>query len=104
LSLQCLQVLAWHQQRLTQTGNGSGGSSSTVRMGLPPEVVTWGVGLVASSSSADEVLLAAARAPSAVGELKSVLQEWAKWQQVEVPEPLQPQAGAGLQAAGEKPC
>jgi hypothetical protein len=97
--LRSLQVLAWHQQRLTQTGNSSGGGSSSVRMGLPPEVVSWGLGLVASSSSADEVLLAAARAPSAAAELKAVLQEWSKWQQVEVPELLQPQAGAALQAA-----
>jgi hypothetical protein len=95
-----LQVLAWHQQRLVQSGSSSGSSSSVVRMGLPPEVVAWGLGLVASSSSADEVLLAAARAPNAAAELKAVLHEWSKWQQVAVPEPLQPQQAEGLQAGG----
>ncbi|WIA09915.1 hypothetical protein OEZ85_010129 [Tetradesmus obliquus] len=92
------QVMAWQQQRLAQGGSSSGSSSSVVRMGVPPELVTWGLGLAASSSSADELLLAAARAPNAAAELKAVLHEWSKWQQVAVPEPLQPQQEAGLQA------
>jgi hypothetical protein len=90
LLLVLLQVLAWHQQRLAQSGSSSG-SSSVVKVGLPPEIVAWGLGLVASSSSADEVLLAAARTPTAAAELKTALHEWSRWQQVAVPEPLQQQ-------------
>lgn len=78
------QVLAWHQQRLAQLSGSSSSSRDVIVRGVPPDVVGWALGLVADSSSVEDVKQAAATAgaPSAV---MALLDEWDDWQHVKPP-------------------
>jgi hypothetical protein len=75
------QVLTWHQQRIDSGGGGGGGASgsgstSIITTGVPPEVVSWAVGLLAAHEgwAAPPVDMPPALVP--------VLQSWKKWQSV----------------------
>eukprot|EP00775_Hariotina_reticulata_P003294 gene3294-3570_t len=80
------QILAWHQQRLemaagTSSANGGRGSQSVAVTGLPPKVVAWAVGLLASGRGTGHG--AWRTSPTDMPpSLVSVFDAWLKWQSV----------------------
>lgn len=103
------QILGWHQQRAGQSAAGdsgaqgsegqpgaasssasaaaAGGSGSDhlVVMGMPPGEVCWAMGMVADSTSIEEVRRGMSdAAPAAQAKLTAVLDEWQRWQHIKV--------------------